>query len=57
MDDFSKLDINDKYGITNVVPLSAYDVARLEGHDLTNPQLVQFQITPHMGAQQQTYDR
>ena len=50
-DHFLKLEVNDKYGITNVVPLSAYDVARLEGHDLTNPQLVQFQITPNSGAQ------
>ena len=35
-----------KYGITNVTPMSAYDVARLEGHDAENPQLVQFMLTP-----------
>ena len=46
-DFFLQLDINEKYGITNVTPMSAYDVARLEGHDPTNPQLVQFQLTPH----------
>ena len=46
-DFFLQLDISEKYGITNVTPMSAYDVARLEGHDPTNPQLVQFQLTPH----------
>ena len=25
------LDIKDKYGVTNVVPLSTYDVTRIEG--------------------------
>ena len=27
------LDINEKYGITNVVPLSPYEVVRSEGED------------------------
>ena len=27
------LDIKDKYGVTNVVPLSTYDVTRIEGED------------------------
>ena len=45
-DFFLQLEIADKYGITNVTPMSAYDVARLEGHDPENPQLVQFMLTP-----------
>jgi len=36
------LDIKEKYGITNVVPLSAYDVTRIEGEDPENPYFVQF---------------
>jgi hypothetical protein len=46
-DFFLQLEIADKYGIVNVTPMSAYDVARLEGHDEENPQLVQFMLTPH----------
>ena len=45
-DFFLQLEVADKYGITNVTPMSAYDVARLEGHDLENPQNVQFMLTP-----------
>ena len=45
-DFFLQLEIAEKYGITNVTPMSAYDVARMEGHDETNPQLVQFLLTP-----------
>jgi hypothetical protein len=36
------LDIKEKYGVTNVVPLSAYDVTRLEGEDPENPYFTQF---------------
>ena len=36
------LDIKEKYGITNVIPLSAYDVTRVEGEDPENPYYVQF---------------
>ena len=43
-DFFLKLDISEKYGITNVVPLSAYDVSRLEGLDPDNPEYVKFLI-------------
>ena len=32
-DFFLKLEIDEKYGITNVVPLSVYDVSRMEGLD------------------------
>jgi hypothetical protein len=38
------LDIKEKYGITNVIPLSAYDVTRIEGEDPDNPYYVQFVV-------------
>ena len=41
-DFFLHLEINEKYGITNVAPLSAYDVARVEGIDPENPHYVKF---------------
>ena len=43
-DFYLHLDILDKYGIVNVKPLSVYEVNRLEGHDPSNPKLVQFEI-------------
>ena len=49
-DFYLQLDIVDKYGVVNVTPLSAYDVARLEGHDVENSQNVQFIMTPHQDA-------
>jgi len=45
-DFFLQLEVAEKYGITNVTPMSAYDVARMEGHDPDNPSLVQFMLTP-----------
>jgi hypothetical protein len=45
-DFFLQLEVSDKYGVTNITPISAYDVARLEGHDPENPQMVQFMLTP-----------
>ena len=45
-DFFLQLEVADKYGIINVTPMSVYDIARLEGHDEENPQLVQFMFTP-----------
>ena len=41
-DFFLHLDIDDKFGIKNVAPLSAYDVARVEGLDPENPHYVKF---------------
>ena len=38
------LDIKDKYGITNVVPMSAYDVTRVEGLNPENPYETKFVI-------------
>jgi len=49
-DFFLQLEVAEKYGITNVTPMSAYDVARMEGHDPDNPQLVQFLLTPQGDA-------
>ena len=49
-DFFLQLEVAENYGITNVTPMSAYDVARLEGHDPNNPSLVQFQLTPQGDA-------
>lgn len=43
-DFFLQLKIDEKYGITNVIPLSAYDVTRLEGLDPENPEYVKFVI-------------
>jgi hypothetical protein len=36
------LDIKEKYGVTNVVPLSTYDVTRIEGEDPEHPYYTQF---------------
>ena len=49
-DFFLQLEIAEKYGVVDVTPLSAYDVARLEGHDPENSQNVQFIMTPHQDA-------
>jgi hypothetical protein len=43
-DFFLELDIVDKYGVVNVKPASAYTVFRMEEHDPSNPNLVQFEI-------------
>ena len=43
-DFYLHLDILDKYGVVNVKPLSVYEVNRMEGHDASNPKLVQFQL-------------
>ena len=45
-DFFLQLEVAEGYGITNVTPMSAYDIARMEGHDPNNPSLVQFMLTP-----------
>jgi hypothetical protein len=43
-DFYLHLDILDKHGVVNVKPLSVYEVNRMEGHDPSNPKLVQFEI-------------
>ena len=53
-DFFLQLEINEKYGITNVAPLSAYDVARVEGLDEENPHYVKF-VLEQGGDQHSAY--
>jgi hypothetical protein len=43
-DFFLYLDISDKYGIHNVVPMSAYEIIRAEGEDPENPYYVKFYL-------------
>jgi hypothetical protein len=45
-DFYLHLDIADKFGVYNVVPLSVYDMVREEGVDPKNPSLVRFRIDP-----------
>ena len=49
-DFFLHLDISDKYGITNVVPLSPYEVIRAEGEDPENPYYTKFYLESIEGA-------
>lgn len=44
-DFFLFLDIHETYGIHNVIPLSVYDVERIEGVDEDNPYEVKFKLT------------
>ena len=48
-DFFLQLDILDKHGIVNVKPLSVYDVERLEDHDPTDPNKVEFNLVSNIG--------
>ena len=54
-DFFLYLDIDEKFGITNVVPISPYDVSRLEGEDPENPHMVKFRMTPVDNVRHTTY--
>ena len=53
------LDVSDKFGITNVVPLSPYEVVRSEGEDEKNPYYTKFYLEsiegahPYFGQRQQ----
>jgi len=49
-DFFLHLDISEKYGITNVVPLSPYEVVRAEGEDPENPYYTKFYLESIEGA-------
>ena len=53
-DFFLQLEVAEKYGVINVTPMSAYDVARLEGHDEENSQNVQFILTPNADTNRHT---
>ena len=46
-DFFLQLEIADKLGIVNVMPLSTYEVTRVEGFDIENPQRVKFIYAPY----------
>ena len=54
-DFFLYLDIDEKFGITNVVPISPYDISRLEGEDPENPHYVKFRMTPVDNVRHTTY--
>ena len=41
-DMYLKLDVQKGLGVVNAIPLSAYTIERLEGHDPTNPYKVEF---------------
>ena len=43
-DFFLYLDVQDKYGVTNVVPLSSYELVRSEGEDPENPYYTKFYL-------------
>jgi hypothetical protein len=45
-DFFLKLDISEKYGVYNVIPISAYHIERQEGWDKDNPFSVRFKYSP-----------
>jgi hypothetical protein len=56
-DFFLQLEMAEKIGIVNVMPLSTYEVSRVEGFDLQNPQRVKFVYSPYqnpLGAYGQT---
>ena len=44
------LDVSEKYGITNVIPLSPYEVVRAEGEDPENPYYTKFYLESIEGA-------
>lgn len=49
-DFFLKLDISPEYGVFGVLPLSAYEITRVEGSDPTNKNYVKFQHDGSMGG-------
>ena len=54
-DFFLYLDIDEKFGITNVVPMSPYDISRVEGEDPDNPHLIKFRMNPVDNVRHTTY--
>jgi len=50
-DFYLKLDITEKVGITNAIPMSSYEMFREEGIDPKNPDMVKFTHDPSMGGQ------
>ena len=51
-DFYLKLDITEKVGVTNAMPLSSYEMFREESQDAKNPDLVTFTHDPSMGGNQ-----
>jgi len=50
------LDIDDKMGITNVIPLPVREIERLEGNDPTNPNYIQYFWQSAEGAKGVTFE-
>ena len=46
-DFYLKLEVSEKFGVYNVLPLSTYEVVREEGTDPENPAYVQFTLDPN----------
>jgi hypothetical protein len=46
-DFYLQLEMSEKIGIVNAFPLSTYEVSRVEGFDLENPQRVKFVYAPY----------
>ena len=46
-DFYLKMEVSEKYGVYNVIPLSVYEVVREEGTDPENPSYVRFTMDPN----------
>ena len=46
-DFYLKLEVSEKYGVYNVIPLSVYEVVREEGTDPDNPSYTRFTLDPN----------
>ena len=46
-DFYLKLEVSEKFGVYNVIPLSAYEVVREEGTDPENPSYTRFTLDPN----------
>ena len=46
-DFYLKLEVSEKYGVYNVIPLSVYEVVREEGTDPENPNYTRFTLDPN----------
>jgi hypothetical protein len=46
-DMYLKLEVSEKFGVYNVIPLSVYEVVREEGTDPENPNYVKFTLDPN----------
>jgi len=49
-DFYLKLDITEKYGVTNVIPITPYEMLREEGFDPSKPESVLFHHDPSLGG-------